>query len=1058
MDIKIYDEMFLFNELMESRKELVNHLVKNNMYEGFKNLLTQLYPDNAHYIFELIQNAEDASKNNVKRATVRFILTNDYLEFEHNGERLFDIKDVNSITTIGDSTKIDDKTNIGKFGIGFKSVFAITDTPEIISGKFHFYIKDMFIPVPKNNQQTGYNNILSRFIFPFNNPKKNKFSAVEEIKKELLQLGSETLLFLKNIEMIKYVLPDGESLGYMKKEESDKNILTINIKIPNEEERIYYWLRYVKKITVNDNDGNAIPCSIAIAFKQEKIARFNKNLNEGSIYWKIKAEDNGKVCIYFPAEDENSRLHFNIHAPFASTVARNSVRKEDCKENEILRDEIAVLISDSLFDIKKRNLLTVDFFGVLPVKEDGLSLFYEPIRLKIISTFKENPLVPTKNGDFSTATKLFRCPKRVSGGLRIDEVIDDNDLSFLIDLPIPLWAKNANPNNPREDQFLDSLEINEWGKKELTDILNPKNEDERNKIEEWIGNKPNHWLLIFYALLENLDICKDAMDKSLKLIKLIKNNYVSISEKLYFVPENEDNLPDNINFIECNLFNEYEGKEADRRKNDARKFLMKMGVEEYTENEKIKLHLKEIANKYSVSDPNVTYEQHLNDIKEFCKYKYSKELLQGKYFILNILDKFCTANYVCTQVISTLIEQAELTTEYNKICINNLYDQLTVDIKEKFLILINELGVMYKLNVIVEENYFSRDYIIKGIDKIILLLKSSQYKKIFAELLWNAIQECTDRGAQNRYSQPDGRCTYTYGFRKYNEQSSVLKKLYNFEWVPDKNGNFYKPQDITKDMLPTNYIINEKSTLFKAFDLGKNKLSEQFDLEKRSAAAEILGLNPEVIESLITAGIDINNFLYELNNSKQNIFQDETDEIFDPDDKYEDEPFTKEKIKDARIIHEYIERQFKDEYTLKINIEIRPRSIRTSRNIAKEHASINNRYHGYCQICKERKPNWDITELIKVRQREIFSKKPFKELKEFEQLNLSLCLYCAREYRRIRENDESMESFLRDILNTNPKERNDVIIKGKSIWFTNTHLEEIRKILTLECNDIILNN
>ena len=82
-------------------------------------------------------------RRNAGARTVRFTLTHESIEFEHDGNRLFSEKDVESITSIGASTKKDDVTAIGKFGVGFKAVFAYTQTPQIHSGKFHFKILDL---------------------------------------------------------------------------------------------------------------------------------------------------------------------------------------------------------------------------------------------------------------------------------------------------------------------------------------------------------------------------------------------------------------------------------------------------------------------------------------------------------------------------------------------------------------------------------------------------------------------------------------------------------------------------------------------------------------------------------------------------------------------------------------------------------------------------------------------------------------------------------------------------------------------------------------------------
>ena len=120
-------------ELRQKRMKWVEANRENNFEDGIKRLLTDLYPDNAHFIYELLQNAEDA-----QATEVRFTLQEDGVEFEHNGDRLFTIGDVEAITSIGITTKRDDPTNIGKFGVGFKAVFAYTSTPEVASGEFHF--------------------------------------------------------------------------------------------------------------------------------------------------------------------------------------------------------------------------------------------------------------------------------------------------------------------------------------------------------------------------------------------------------------------------------------------------------------------------------------------------------------------------------------------------------------------------------------------------------------------------------------------------------------------------------------------------------------------------------------------------------------------------------------------------------------------------------------------------------------------------------------------------------------------------------------------------------
>src|SRR5690625_2406740 len=95
-----------FDQLRKQRLDWVEANKINRFDTGIKRLLTDLYPDNAHFIYELLQNAEDAGAT-----TVRFTLSDSEIEFEHDGSKVFRLKDVEAITSIGESTKHDDPTS-----------------------------------------------------------------------------------------------------------------------------------------------------------------------------------------------------------------------------------------------------------------------------------------------------------------------------------------------------------------------------------------------------------------------------------------------------------------------------------------------------------------------------------------------------------------------------------------------------------------------------------------------------------------------------------------------------------------------------------------------------------------------------------------------------------------------------------------------------------------------------------------------------------------------------------------------------------------------------------
>ena len=320
-------------DLAEKRRRWVEANRENDFEAGIKRLLTELYPYNAHFIYELLQNAHDA-----KAQEVRFILHEDRIEFEHDGKQLFSIQDVTAITSIGFSTKRDDSTNIGKFGIGFKAVFAYTNTPEIESGEFHFRIRDMVVPEEDGLATRASAHGQTRFILPFDNPKKQRDQALSEIETLLKGLDATALLFLKNIRKIEYLLPDS-SLGYIERTNRGDNRFEICVQHPKETVPTSSWfLKFDKEVQVEDDEADSDEqrikqCRIAVAFgllpiesKDTQKENRSKDKGKGQTSWALVPIESGRVCIYFPAEKETSCLRFHLHAPFASTVARDSVR------------------------------------------------------------------------------------------------------------------------------------------------------------------------------------------------------------------------------------------------------------------------------------------------------------------------------------------------------------------------------------------------------------------------------------------------------------------------------------------------------------------------------------------------------------------------------------------------------------------------------------------------------------------------------------------------------------------------------------------------------------
>ena len=96
--------MSVIERVRQDHEDLARVLKK---HAGIRRIVEDLYPDTAHFIYELLQNAEDTGA-----CEAAFVLTADSLVFEHNG-RTFDEADIRAITDIGEGTKAENDEQIG---------------------------------------------------------------------------------------------------------------------------------------------------------------------------------------------------------------------------------------------------------------------------------------------------------------------------------------------------------------------------------------------------------------------------------------------------------------------------------------------------------------------------------------------------------------------------------------------------------------------------------------------------------------------------------------------------------------------------------------------------------------------------------------------------------------------------------------------------------------------------------------------------------------------------------------------------------------------------------
>jgi hypothetical protein len=308
-------------------------------------LLGQLYSDRTHFIFELIQNAEDAGATELT-----FELFGDRLELRHDG-RPFTAADVRGICGVGQGTKAEDLTQIGKFGIGFKSVYSYTNTPRIYSSDEHFRIENYVRPYPVEPLEEPAAGTL--FVFPFDRAEVSAAVAVQEISAALSNLDAETLLFLRSIERVRccgHQTPDAVvERKSTARADSGRHVTLVSRRAERRSDQ--EWLVWQRHLDGLGEPGLRV--EIAFMAHTEIDAR------------RLVRRESSPLVVFFPTQKETF-LGFLIQGPYRTTPARDNVPEHD-PWNQALVRETASLLVDVLADLRDGGLLTVDILQALPL-------------------------------------------------------------------------------------------------------------------------------------------------------------------------------------------------------------------------------------------------------------------------------------------------------------------------------------------------------------------------------------------------------------------------------------------------------------------------------------------------------------------------------------------------------------------------------------------------------------------------------------------------------------------------------------------------------------------
>lgn len=1026
-----------FSKQFEMIQEDRRGVVQSSVYPGIKELVSEIYPEEAHFIYELLQNAEDAMAS-----SVYFEIKKDMLVFRHNGTKLFDADDVDSITNIAKSTKKENYVQAGKFGIGFKSVYAFTDTPYIYCDSVCFRIDQLLLPVQIEDLKERKNG-WTEFHFPFDSPKISAADAKRKIRQGLVEIESTTLLFLNNITELDYVLEDSSSYSVIK--EKDGRIITCSVVKGNKTVQKDTWMRFSKDSTLN---GKGIQVDIAFPMIYKEKER---------VYDFVRGED--KVCIKFLAKNEKSNLRFFINAPFGCTPARDTVNKGDRANKELIK-EIASLVQTTITELRDSSYLTDDFFEILPLEEDDIPEFYLPIVDAIKKSFADRMNLPTMiDGQYVTVENGIMSRRDV-----IDKIFTQNDIRTLFQNNNLCFVKNR-PLNTRAYKFLKSLEIKELSPDAV--LVQMVNLGDRALIE-WLKNRSNEKLADMYGFLnkgiENLEhqaekyedyedyvtddwyrkrygneeqqrlgrlyltLCEQIEKvKQVKIIKTTDGDFVMAADA-YMVEKGID-VPSEFKVVQKGLY------EKDIVKN----FLRSLGVKSFTQEElqgyqynneinKMKSFLAGMQNLESQRNANpleiarkilVFIKEHKNNEINWNEYrivyaKHGERYTPGYQRISDCcLDKPLIAETGLNTAISV----------HKKRIVDEIYNELDKSEKQAWIDFLKKNGVLWEIKV---KYVSSSTGYVTGSNEDYEITYIRQYLNLhsisLARYIWKSLS--SEGGWYSTYNRKYYKLNKNYSAKI--DDSSVLSALKNIKWVPDKNGIFRLPKDVSRETIDTSFVIDESNGFLSAICFGANakkreeeekarREKEFLEQEQQKEAAKRLGFestedvlaskeDARKVAELRKLGINIEDIISAEKKKRKEKEHKNIDEMMSS---RKDEPFKEGQTFDydyAAVVKNPERRKVKLEEDLSEKPEEAKNKVvvrKDTKPNKEEKQFLYNQYSGKCQVCSKiivKRDGSYYFEAINLMDTSVLEEKYLSGL-NIGWNSLCLCPNCAAEYK-----------------------------------------------------------
>jgi len=312
-----------------------------------------IFSRSAHFILELLQNAEDAcARINNHSGEIKFIITPSHIRVVQNGAA-FDDEDVSAICGVRSSKKPEQGT-LGYLGIGFKSVFKVTDCPKIHSGGYHFkFDKSQFtdpanepwqiIPIWLDGFTAETDTNATLFLLPFKDQ-----HVYDQTREELDKLDVHIFLFLKWLKRL--VIVDQLAAKTQVIENLGETNGVVSLRRGQRHSRFVVFRRIVS-VPPDVATDPALEFYRRQKVKQrEVVLAFGVDEN-GNLRRIEEASTLGSVSSFLPLVEEKSGAKFLVQSDFLVQPGREAIQYE-LAWNQWLLHEAAELGKDAIEQFK----------------------------------------------------------------------------------------------------------------------------------------------------------------------------------------------------------------------------------------------------------------------------------------------------------------------------------------------------------------------------------------------------------------------------------------------------------------------------------------------------------------------------------------------------------------------------------------------------------------------------------------------------------------------------------------------------------------------------------